>query len=183
MTKLDKYIKEFKPRINSIHSNRIFYFDESNNIKKGIIGLDKDNNNDLENLYFVLGGVALSESLDFKDLLKYIGARQEPKDAKFKFFAFGASSFEEAIKQLRLKLFFEYLFKHSILIHFTVEHFVHLALTDILDSLIQEKDANQFAALHFYKDLQSDMTEVLFADYEITHDFLCEYSFPNVPKS
>ena len=182
MTKLDEYINEFKPLVPSIRIGRTFYFDESNNIKKGIIGFEKDNNSDLENLYFVLGGIALSEPLDFDELLKYVGARQKPVDAKFKFFSFGESDFKEALKQKRLKLFFEYLLKHSVLIHFTVEHFVHLAMTDILDSLIEEKDANQFAAFCYYKELQSDMTEVLFADYETTHNLLCEYSFPNVPK-
>ena len=182
MTKLDDFLRDFKPLVPSIKIGRTFYFDESNNIKKGVIGFEKDNNDDLENLYFVLGGIALSEPLNFEELLQYVGARQKPVDAKFKFFSFGESDFKEALKQKRLKLFFEYLLNKSILIHFTIEHFVHLAMTDILDSLIEENDTNQFAAFHFYKDLQSDMTEVLFADYETTHDFLCEFSFPNVPK-
>ena len=37
MSKLDKYICEFKKYVPSICLNRTFYFDESNNIKKGII--------------------------------------------------------------------------------------------------------------------------------------------------
>ena len=182
MTKLDEFIKEFKPKVPSITIGRTFYFDESNNIKKGIIGFDKDNNNDLENLYFVLGGIALSKSLDFDGLLKYVGGRQEPKDAKFEYFSFHKTDFIEALKQKRLKLFFEYLLNNSIMIHFTVEHFMHLTMVDILDSLIEEKDANQFAVFCYYKELQSDMTEVLFADYERTHSFLCEFDYPNVPK-
>lgn len=182
MTKLDDYIKTFKPHSPSIKIGRTFYFDESNNIKKGIIGFDKDNNKDLENLYFVLGGIALSKPLNFSELLKYVGGRQEPKDAKFEYFAFHKTDFLEALKQKRLRLFFEYLLNNSILIHFAVEHFMHLAIVDILDSLIEEKDANQFAAFYYYKELQSDMTEVLFADYERTHAFLCEFDYPNVPK-
>ena len=182
MTKLDEFIKEFKPKVPSVTIGRTFYFDESNNIKKGIIGFDKDNNNDLENLYFVLGGIALSKSLDFEGLLKYVGGRQEPKDAKFEYFSFHKTYFIEALKQKRLKLFFEYLLNNSIMIHFTVEHFMHLAMVDILDSLIEEKDANQFAAFYYYQELQSDMTEVLFADYERTHSFLCKFDYPNVPK-
>ena len=182
MTKLDEFIKEFKPKVPSVTIGRTFYFDESNNIKKGIIGFDKDNNNDLENLYFVLGGIALSKSLDFEGLLKYVGGRQEPKDAKFEYFSFHKTDFIEALKQKRLKLFFEYLLNNSIMIHFTVEHFMHLAMVDILDSLIEEKDANQFAAFYYYQELQSDMTEVLFADYERTHSFLCKFDYPNVPK-
>ena len=55
MTKLEDFICSFGKslqmlNIESIKINKTFYFDESNNIKKGIIGKDKDNNEDLENL-------------------------------------------------------------------------------------------------------------------------------------
>lgn len=54
MTKLDDFICSFGKslktlNIESIKINKTFYFDESNNIKKGIIGKNKDNNEDLEN--------------------------------------------------------------------------------------------------------------------------------------
>lgn len=90
MTKLDDFMCSFGEsfkmlNIKPIKTNKIFYFDESNNIKKGIIGKMKDNNEDLENLYFVLGGIAVDKNIDFNDLLKYVGARQIPNDAKFSF--------------------------------------------------------------------------------------------------
>ena len=93
MSKLDDYINFCSESLNKIsvekiEINKTFYFDESNNIKKGIIGQDKDNNGDLENLYFVLGGIAVNGSIDFDDLLNYVGARQVPIDSKFSFFAF-----------------------------------------------------------------------------------------------
>lgn len=125
--------------LKKIEINKTLYFDESNNIKKGIIGQDKDNNEDLGNLYFVLGGIAVNGCIDFDDLLKYVGARQVPTDSKFSFFAFKKNKFEEAIKQSRLRKFFEYLLKNIISIHFNVLHYMHFALTDILDSLIEEK--------------------------------------------
>ena len=188
MTKLDDFINSYKENIEklnipSLNINHIFYFDESNNIKKGIIGYDKDNNADLENLYFVLGGIAIKNTLDFNDLLKYVGARQTPVDAKFNFFAFKHNNFLEAINQSRLRKFFEYLLNNNILIHFDVLHYMHFALTDILDSLIEENDANQFAALMYYKQLQSDMMEVLYQDYDELHALLVKYEFPNVPKN
>lgn len=88
MSKLDDFINSSIDFTPSIKLNRTFYFDESNNIKKGIIGKEKDNNADLENLYFVLGGIATKEPLNFEELLKYTGVRQMPVDAKFNFFAF-----------------------------------------------------------------------------------------------
>lgn len=111
MSKLDDYIYFCSESLNKISVekiviNKTFYFDESNNIKKGIIGQDKDNNGDLGNLYFVLGGIAVNGSIDFDDLLKYVGARQAPTDSKFSFFAFKKNKFEEAIKQSRLRKFF-----------------------------------------------------------------------------
>ena len=108
MTKLDDFIYSFGKsmktlNLESIKINKTFYFDESNNIKKGIIGKEKDNNEDLENLYFVLGGIAVDKNIDFEDLLKYVGARQVPTVAKFSFFVFKKNKFEEAISQSRLR--------------------------------------------------------------------------------
>ena len=79
MTKLDDIMSSFAENlkmlnVEPIKISKIFYFDESNNIKKGIIGKDKDNNEDLENLYFVLGGIAIDKNIDFDDLLRYVGA-------------------------------------------------------------------------------------------------------------
>lgn len=187
MTKLDDIMTSFAKNlkmlnVEPIKINKTFYFDESNNIKKGIIGKDKDNNEDLENLYFVLGGIAVDKNIDFDDLLRYVGARQVPTDAKFSFFAFKKNKFEEAISQSRLRKFFEYLLNNKILIHFDVLHYMHFALTDILDSLIEENDANQFAAMVYYKQLQSDMTEILYQNYDALHEILVEFEFPNVPK-
>lgn len=187
MSKLDDFINSENENIEkfntqSLKINRTFYFDESNNIKKGIIGYDEDNNADLENLYFVLGGIATESALDFNDLLKYVGARQTPVDAKFNFFAFRHSNFLEAINQPRLRKFFEYLLNNKILIHFDVFHYMHFALTDILDSLIEENDVNQSVTFKYYQQLQSDMTEVLYQDYDELHSLLVKYEFPNVPK-
>lgn len=182
MSKLDDFLIDYKnPFVKLKKINRTFFFDESNNIKKGRIGVEKDNVLDLEHLCFVLGGIAIKEEINFEELLKYVGARQIPIDAKFSFFAFKHTEFIEAIKQPRLRKFFEYLLIHDILVHFDVLHYMHFAMVDILDSLIQEDDANQKAAFMYYLPLQSAMTEVLYCDYNLLHDIFCKYEFPNVP--
>lgn len=182
MSKLDEYLVDYKnPFVKLKKIGRTFFFDESNNIKKGRIGVEKDNISDLEHLCFVLGGIAIKEEINFEELLKYVGARQIPIDAKFSFFAFKHTEFIEAIKQPRLRKFFEYLLIHDILVHFDVLHYMHFAMVDILDSLIQEDDANQKAAFMYYLPLQSAMTEVLYCDYNLLHDIFCKYEFPNVP--
>ncbi|MBO8427820.1 MAG: DUF3800 domain-containing protein [Firmicutes bacterium] len=181
MSKLDDFINSSIVFAPSIKLNRTFYFDESNNIKKGIIGKEKDNNADLENLYFVLGGIATKKPLNFEELLRYSDVRQMPVDAKFHFFAFKKNKFTDAIEQSRLRKFFEYLLKNNIIIHFNVLHYFHFALSDILDSLIEEQDTNQSAAFIYYHNLQSDMTEVLYNDFNRLHNTLVSYEFPNVP--
>lgn len=181
-TRMDEFIIDMKDKIPHLTINTTFYFDESNNIKKGIIGHEKDNNDDLENMCFVLGGIAIDKPIDFNDLLKYVGARQTPTDAKFSFFSFKKTKFEEAINQPRLRKFFEYLLNNEILIHFDLLHYFHFALTDILDSLIEEPDINQQAAFMCYQQLQSDMTEVLFQDFTALHRILVDYEFPNINK-
>ena len=182
MTKIDEQIDIYNGNAPRIKLNRKIFFDESNNIRKGKIGIDKDNNEDLENLCFTLGGIATKKEIDFQDLLNYIGAKQTPNDAKYNFFTLGHKKFTEAIAQSRLRKLFEYLYKENIIIHFAVEHYMHFALVDILDSLIEEADINQREALSLYKELQSDMTEVLYDDYDSLHKILVNYEFPNVPK-
>lgn len=183
MTKIDEQIDIYNGTAPRIKLNRKIFFDESNNIRKGKIGIDKDNNEDLENLYFTLGGIATKKEIDFQDLLNYIGAKQTPNDAKYNFFTLGHKKFTEAIAQSRLRKLFEYLYKENIIIHFAVEHYMHFALIDILDSLIEETDVNRNVALSRYKELQSDMTEVLYDDYDSLHKILVKYEFPNVPKN
>lgn len=183
LSKLDNFANVVQSQFEGCRKiDKTFYFDESNNIKKGIIGEEKDNVDDLGHLCFVLGGIAIDGRIDFDELLNYVGARQAPSDAKFKFFSYGQSDFGEAIKQSRLRRFFEYLLDKRILIHFDVLHYMHFAMIDILDSLIEENDANQQAAFAYYLELQSDMTEVLYKDYHGLHSLLCSYAFPNVPK-
>lgn len=183
MTKIDEQIDIYNGTAPRIKLNRKIFFDESNNIRKGKIGIDKDNNEDLENLYFTLGGIATKKEIDFQDLLNYIGAKQTPNDAKYNFFTLGHKKFTEAIAQSRLRKLFEYLYKENIIIHFAVEHYMHFALIDILDSLIEETDVNRNVALSRCKELQSDMTEVLYDDYDSLHKILVKYEFPNVPKN
>lgn len=179
MSRLDEFLTS---SMHSFQIKRIFYFDESNNIRKGAIGLPNDNNPDLGNLCFVLGGIAVENKIDFDALLNFVGAKQTPRDAKFKFFSYGESSFEGSIAQPRLRKLFEFLLEKDIYIHFDVLHYMHFALVDILDSLIQEDDVIQKSAFYFYKPLQSDMTEVLYKDYQRLHDILVEFEFPNIPK-
>lgn len=183
MSKLDDYINKFKnPMIELRKIDRTLFFDESNNIKKARIGSKKDNVANLEHLCFVLGGIAVKKEIDFQELLNYVGARQNPVDAKFSFFAFKHTDFIGVISQSRLRKFFEYLLEKDVLIHFDVLHFMHFAMVDILDSLIQEEDANQMATLYYYHQLQSAMTEVLYCDYDSLHDIFIRYEFPNIPK-
>lgn len=183
MTSLDTYIHNSDISQPRIVLNRTLYFDESNNIKKAIIGRDKDNVPDLENLFFVLGGIAINEKLDFDDLLKYCGARQKPVDAKFKFFSFKHSKFLEAIAQPRLRKFFEYLLLKKVVIHYSVLDYLHFALNDILDSLIKKRDEYQELAFSFYLTFQSDVTEVLLRDFPKLHEILLKYEFPNISSN
>lgn len=181
MTELDKALAEMQKSSSSIKLNRTIYFDESNNIRKGIIGKEKDNN-DLGYLFFVLGGIATKKPIDFCSLLEFIGVKQIPNDVKYSFFTQGNKKFLDAIKQKRLRKLFEYLRKENIIIHFAVEHYFHFALIDILDSLIADNKDIQPIVFYYYEELQSDMTEVLYNDFELLHKKLVEYKFPNIPK-
>lgn len=182
-TQLEEFCKSIETFVTRLQLNKTFYFDESNNIRKGIIGEKKDNNPDLENMCFVLGGIAIDKPLDFGNLLTFIGAKQVPLDAKFKFFSYKKTKFEDIIEQPRIRKLFDYLKENKIIIHFDVLHYMYFALTDILDSFIEEKDISQHIILSSYKIFQNDMAEVLFKNYDRLHKILVEYEFPNISKA
>ena len=102
MTRLEELIAAYRNTMPCVKLNRTIFFDESNNFRKGVIGTEKDNNEDLENLYFTLGGIVTKDPINFPELLDYIGAKQIPRDAKYKFFTLKHNGFTEAIAQPRL---------------------------------------------------------------------------------
>lgn len=97
MTRLEELIAAYRNTMPCVKLNRTIFFDESNNFRKGVIGTEKDNNEDLENLYFTLGGIATKDPINFPELLDYIGAKQIPRDAKYKFFTLKHNGFTDAL--------------------------------------------------------------------------------------
>ncbi len=183
MTELDRFLKVMRGNdAASVKLGRTLYFDESNNVRKAIIGQHNDNNPNLENTCFVLGGIAPKQPIDFEDLLQYIGARQKPRDAKYSFFVCGHTEFKESLRQPRLRKLFEYLDKENVLIHFSTHHYYHYALVDILDSMFPTKTIKSDWEKWFYRALQSAMTEVLYCRYGALHDLLYRYTYPKVQK-
>lgn len=183
MTELDRFLKHMRGNDTvPVKLGRTLYFDESNNVRKAIIDYPNDNNPNLENTCFVLGGIAPKRPVDFEDLLQYIGARQKPHDAKYSFFVCGHTQFNESLRQPRLRKLFEYLDKEEALIHFSTHHYYHYALVDILDSMLPTETIKSDWEKRFYRALQSAMTEVLYCSYDDLHDLLYRYSYPKVQK-
>lgn len=160
------------------------FFDESNNIR--VVRLnDNGTNENIHNIYFVLGGLSYSSklNLDLNDIFAYIGAKQIPIDAKLKYFSRGNTDFKEILKETRLLKYFQFLKEKSIYIHFNVFHFLYYSLIDILDSLFEEDDVNKqvYFAYHFI--LKSDLIEVLDYKYEKVLKILREFDYPNIPNN
>lgn len=182
MTKLDEILIDDLANTNKANTGETFYFDETNNIRKGIIGFENDNVDNLEKLFFVMGGISTSKKIDFSKLFDFVEIEKEIKEVKFRTFLKGKHDFLSILKSEKLEKLFLFLINNDVHIHFQTQHYLHFALIDILDSLIEEQDANQHAAFLYYRELQSDMTEVIFGDYQRAHSFLCKYEFPNVPE-
>lgn len=183
MTELDRFLKHMRGNdAVPVKLGRTLYFDESNNVRKAIINYPNDNNPNLENTCFVLGGIAPNRPVDFEDLLQYIGARQKPHDAKYSFFVCGRIKFKESLQQPRLRKLFEYLDKEGVLIHFSTHHYYHYALVDILDSMLPTETIKSDWEKWFYRSLQSAMTEVLYCRYDDLHGLLYRYAYPKVQK-
>ena len=83
--------------------NLKMFFDESNNIR--VVRLTENGTNEnIHNIYFVLGGLAYPETsdVDLSDIFSYIGVSQIPNDAKLRFFTRGETEFKKILKETRL---------------------------------------------------------------------------------
>lgn len=163
--------------------NLKMFFDESNNIR--VVRLTENGTNEnIHNIYFVLGGLAYPETsdVDLSDIFSYIGVSQIPNDAKLRFFTRGETEFKKILKETRLLKYLQFLKEKNIYFHSNVYHFLYYSLIDILDSLFEEDDVNRGVYYTYHLTFKSDFIEVLDFQYERVLSILYEFEYPNIPE-
>jgi hypothetical protein len=145
-----------------------FYYDETNNIRKFYLDSDKDNYINSEDNPFILGGIAIEQSLleieQFKqsvqELFKKWGIQSTQKEVKFKHIAKG--DFPTILKSKKVNDLFEFLNKQDVFIHMFLLDVVHWSLIDIIESTTALNVCKKFWFIdeHIFNEVKSLLTEI-----------------------
>jgi len=178
--RLDDLRENLGISIEKLDDSFIFYYDETNNIRKLYLLKEKYFNIGLDNVYknFILGGVCFSKEIDkvkIDDLKKNLKLQKNIKEIKLKHIAKG--NFLECLTSNKLNIFLKWL-KNNSYIHFSSINFLFWSIVDIIDSAIYLY--KELVPLHF--DLKTVFYEIIKSNYEYFIDLFIEYEYPNIKR-
>lgn len=164
----------------NIDDEYIFYYDETNNIRKFWF---KDENklnipkNDLTK-NFVLGGV-----LHYKDapqpninqLRTNLKLQSNVIEIKLKHIATG--SFTNCLNSQKLEIFLTWLLANDLLIHYSSLNIIYWSIVDIIDSL--KGVENHF---HINRELKTTLYEIIRQNLDDFLNLIHKYEYPNVNR-
>ena len=179
------FIKTVSSQLNHIKSaneSLLFFYDESNNIRKYHNKDGRFNASEYQN--FSLGGIVLIDSFEnteFDDLIEMLkfGGNDNFSEFKLKHFLVKkCNNFIEKINSQKLNTLLEYLYlKQGVFIHFQILNFFYYGIVDIVDTLFESE-------LGFTKDdldsLKTYIYTKMIVDYNYWSQKFWEYDYPNI---
>jgi len=163
----------------NIDTEYIFYYDETNNIRKFWLKNEDIFNIPIENLSknFVLGGIShLKTSLDFdiNTLKKDLNLQDNIKEIKLKHIAKG--NFLSCIKSKKLEIFLDWLISKDLFIHYSNLNILYWSCIDILESILPQ----EFLEIHM--ELKTILYELIKIDLKNFISILYKYEYPNIDR-
>lgn len=183
--KHSKFIKIASTQLNHIKSaneSLLFFYDESNNIRKYHNKNGSFNASEYQN--FSLGGIVLINSLEnreFDDLTEILDFGKNDNFSEFKlkhFLVKKGKNFIEKINSQKLNTLLEYLYlKQGVFIHFQILNFFYYGIVDIVDTLFESE---QISTKNDLDNLKNFIYTKMIADYNYWSQKFWEYDYPNV---
>ena len=180
-----EFIKIASTRLNHIKSaneSLLFFYDESNNIRKYHNKNGSFNASEYQN--FSLGGIVLinsCENKEFNDLTEILDFGKNDNFSEFKlkhFLVKKGKSFIEKIHSQKLNILLEYLYlKQGVFIHFQILNFFYYGIVDIVDTLFERE---QVSTKNELDNLKTFIYTKMIADYNYWSQKFWEYDYPNV---
>ncbi|MBN6063912.1 DUF3800 domain-containing protein [Aggregatibacter actinomycetemcomitans] len=165
-----------------------FYYDETNNIRKFYLDNNKKNYINSEDNPFILGGIAIEQSLletgqfkqSLQDLFKKWGIQTTQKEVKFKHIAKG--DFPTVLKSKKVNYLFDFLNKQDVFIHMHLLDVIHWSLIDIIESTTAFNVCKKFLYIdeHIFDEVKSLLTEIARTFKEDFFRELFELGYPDV---
>jgi len=176
---MDPETKDLFPKDDK--SGWIFYYDESNNIRKFRLKDGRFSTPEKER-FFVLGGLLVPEriAIPTKPLLESLKLEKSVSEIKFHNLS-PTRAFEKVLCSKRIQLFFRWLIENNILIHINVMNWIYYSLVDIVDSLGEAEDDQKILS-NYHVQLKAVLYDIADQDIDQFGRFLSAYDYPNIPK-
>jgi hypothetical protein len=164
----------------NVNNKYIFYYDETNNIRKFWFKNENKLNIPKKDLTknFVLGGIVqlkVQPQPNINGLKTSLNLQNNIQEIKLKHIAKG--SFTDCIKSQKLEIFLDWLSANNLLIHYSSLNIIYWSIVDIIDSL--EGITNHFEIHH---QLKTILYEISKQDLDTFLDLIHKYDYPNVKR-
>lgn len=163
----------------NIDEEYIFYYDETNNIRKFWFKDENRLNIPKKDLTknFVLGGIVhykADAKFNLEDLKQKLHLQSTMKEIKLDHIAKG--DFISCLKSKKLEVFLDWLILSDFFIHYSSLNILYWSLVDIIDSVMKEN----FIVIHL--DLKTVFYEFIKVDLDSFLKILYKYDYPNIKR-
>ena len=167
--------------IERLNDDFIFYYDETNNIRKLYLSEKSLFNIKTDDIFknFVVGGICFRETPSqekINDLKSALKLQQSIKEIKLKHIAKG--DFIECLNSKKLTIFLDWIYDNSYL-HFSSINLLFWSIVDIIDSLM---DNENYEVIILNKDLKTILYEIVKNNMEKFSELFFAFNYPNIKK-
>lgn len=166
-----------KHRLTKADAEYVFYYDETNNIKK--LHLGEQGFNVTEPGIFVLGGVVHEGShrrLDIGSLRHEMRIQTSADELKLKHVAKGG--FLDLLTSDKLTTFLQWISDNGLFVHYLALDPLYWSFVDIMDSILCGLDEPRLMELHI--PLKADLAALLRANLPETTSLFYRYNYPDL---
>lgn len=164
-------------RLTKADAEYVFYYDETNNIKK--LRLSDQGFNVTEPGFFVLGGIVhegSSRRLDIVSLRNAMRVQRSADEVKFKHVAKG--DFPDLLTSDKLTTFLQWITDNGLFVHYEALDPLYWSFVDILDSILYRLDEPRLLPLHI--PLKADLAALLRDNLSETTSLFYRYNYPDL---
>lgn len=169
----------FGPPLIATEVEWVFYYDETNNIRKLYL-TEKGTNAVLKN--FVLGGIVHLRGQPIPDttvLLKSLRIQASAKEIKFNQLASG--QFLGILNSKRIQTLLQWLIDNKIHIHYTNFNILYWSLVDIIDSVLNDERVKEY--INYIQHIKNELFNLSKFELDKFLQILNKYKYPNIHRS
>lgn len=176
IAQIRRYTKLSEPTAD-FDSKFVFYYDETNNIKKFYVRENDFNYTFTSN--FVLGGLVHNGiAPNVQTLIDSFKLQKTTKEVKFKHIAKG--NFLDCLKSDKLRLFSQFIKDGDLFVHYSSLNILYWAIVDIVDSAIANSDVAQQLGPAFSNQLKNDLYKLARLEIDSVIKLFYQFEYPNI---